>query len=138
MSILIEKGNILFMIIVLMFQELLKVFLSSVYFLLLRILFFFIGLENFKIAKIHFFKTYGFSDQYTSDLFHAQFKNLCDRNRGRDAHMDSYIHINIDGYKPYVMALLDLSQKPWYIQKWIYIVSALLGLSFFYRWVIDR
>jgi len=96
------------------------------------------GLENFKIAKIHFFKTYGFSDQYTSDLFHAQFKNLCDRNRDRDAHMDSYIHINIDGYKPYVMALLDLSQKPWYIQKWIYIVSALLGLSFFYRWVIDR
>jgi len=90
--------------------------------------------ELYRLTRVRFHKTYVFADEHTREAWEAEARNIQDRNRCRDTHMDFWHCLDIPSYVPRMLAVPgNEPELPRGVGKNWYILSSLLLCGYCYR-----
>jgi len=87
----------------------------------------------YRVTKIRFSKIYVFADEHTQLCWSAAARDIQDRNRHRDTHMDFWHGYSINGYKGRKLALADPEKPPLGLNMSVYVLSSLFLFGYCFR-----
>jgi hypothetical protein len=93
---------------------------------------------NYEAVRIDLSFGVGYGDRRTAEAYAAARSRFIEQNRNRDTSFRYWEHCTLDGFRPKLLSIVDLSKRSPLMSVWAYLLLGAFGLSWPYRLWFNR